>query len=65
MTMKQRIVLNYPPDFDGQLHIETETTTQPYGQCMKVEFTVAMQKGETEAQALRRVASDIISKVRP
>lgn len=62
--MKQRIILTYPPDFDGQLHIDTETQKQPYGQHMKVEFTIAMQKGETEKMALRRVASDILEKVK-
>lgn len=61
---KKRIVLNYPPDYDGQLHIDTETTPQPYGQNVKVEFTLAMQKGETVEAALLRAAWDIVNKVR-
>lgn len=61
----KKFVLTYPPEYDGELHIRTQTT--PVGQRfrhMEVTFTIALlQPDETEAQALRRVAYDILDKI--
>lgn len=58
----ERIVIKYPPDYDGELHIYWEPIAIPKG----VRFTtmVAARPDEyTPHQVLRRIAQDILDKV--
>jgi len=65
---KKLFVLQYPPDFDGELHIWTKTVI--HGELaplrtMQVEVSLTLLPDELEADGLRRIARDILAKIEP
>lgn len=59
--MIKKLVITYPPDFDGELHIKCELLpVSSNSNNLHVEFDLATAKEETERQALCRVAMDIL-----
>lgn len=54
--MKKRITITYPPDFDGELHIEVETTEYYH----QYSFKYCTSAGD-DWQALVRAARDILA----
>lgn len=52
-------VVKYPPSYDGELHIHTAVKTDTIGKTMTMNVTLRMNPGETEKDALLRLAKDI------
>lgn len=59
-----RIVLQYPPDFDGELHINVETKVGNDYNYHTFNFTVAKSKKEglTAQQVLVQTAKEILER---
>jgi hypothetical protein len=58
MPEKRLFVVKYPPDYDGELHVET-TVTEGAVKRMEVRFTISLKPGESSKEALVRAAKDI------
>ena len=57
-----QVVLQYPPDYDGEQHIECFTANK--GTRLNVSFETAVLSDETKAEeVLYRIAQDIIKKL--
>ena len=59
-----KIVLTYPPDFDGELHIHHSESPTPSGKLFAFRFDVASLGEESAQEALYRVAQDVIHQLR-
>jgi len=62
------IVLKYPPDYDGELHIhytQTASTTRGVGDLLEVKINLRMQPGQSVAQALQALGTDMHTKIKP
>ena len=60
------IIVQFPPDYDDELHVETKRIEVPENNVYRTTlctytFTVAMLPGESNARALERTAASIIS----
>lgn len=55
------IRITYPPDYDGELHIWHESA--PMGQSTTFLFSVSRKNEESERDALKRAARDILARL--
>lgn len=55
----QTFVVRYPPNYDGELHIHTKTTTDTIGAVVAITLQVRVKPGETPLQVVRRVGADM------
>lgn len=55
------IIIKYPPDYDGELHIEFKTDESCSIGIVNFEFGYAMKPGEKPWDALVRAAQDILT----
>ena len=58
-TNHRTYVVKYPPEFDGELHINTIETINGSSRSVTVSFTVAIKDNETVKQALQRAGMDM------
>ncbi len=60
--MKTKIVIQYPPDFDGELHIEAEEVKglSSASRSWKFEFNHAASEGESAWETLVAAAKAIL-----
>lgn len=55
----KRIAVTYPPDFDGELHVDLTTTNSGPMTYTQVTFKITHRKGESDLQAMVRGCRDI------
>lgn len=63
ITNKDLIILRYPPDYYGELHINFEKEEVERNNYYHFRFTVGAKGDETSEEALYRVAQDILRRL--
>jgi hypothetical protein len=56
---KAKLVVKYPPDYDGELHIHTNTKVDEIGAVVTIQIEVRAKPGETLKQLVGRVGMDM------
>ncbi len=57
--MKERVVVKYPPDYDGELHVHVETKGDKIGETATITLTIRKRSGESTIDVVRRAGSDM------
>ena len=59
-----QIIISFPPDFDGELHINATEQKGPNSRAFKFEFTQTASHSETAWQTLLIAAKSILEQER-